>query len=107
VRRNILIILSVAALSYWIARAERAAGESGPLTDWIHTADGWESRSVLAARQAPLPAIHPGLIAAFELMASLLALAAFPGRATPIPNRRVARMPHLVVRERRRALAAS
>lgn len=105
-RRSILVILTVAALSSWIARAQQAAGQTHSPTDWIHTADGWESRSVLAARPAPLPAIHPGLIAAFELMASLLALATFPGQAKPIPNRRVARMPHLVVRERRRTMAA-
>jgi hypothetical protein len=106
VRRSILVIITVASLSYWIARVERAAGQSYRTADWIRTADGWESRAVLAPRPAPLPAIHPGLVAAFELTASLLVLVAFPGRAVAIANRRVARMPHLVVRERRRVMAA-
>jgi hypothetical protein len=85
VRRSLITILAVAAISSWISRAEHASGEGRPRTDWVRTVDGWESRSVLAvASEQPTPELHPGLVAAFQLTASLLALVALPGRAVPV-----------------------
>jgi hypothetical protein len=83
-RRSVLVILIVALLSAWISRAERVSGDSTTDHDWVRTSRGWEHRSGFnAARsQPPLP-IHPGLIAAFQLGASLFVLLAFPGRAVP------------------------
>ena len=95
VRRCVLIILIVAALAAWISRAERVACATSLKNDWVRTAEGWERRAGLNAdRSRPPLGIHPGLIAAFQLGASLFALLAFPGRATPAPaSRRPA--PHL------------
>ena len=78
--RTIATILVVAAISGWISRGEQAVGVSPYPTDWIRTADGWESRSVVQPqhRMAPPPPLHPVVIAGFQLLASLLFLAAFP-----------------------------
>jgi len=50
--------------------------------DWVRTSDGWESSAVL--RMEPFepaePAVHPGLIATFQLGVSLFALLAFPSQ---------------------------
>ena len=83
-RRSLLVILIVAALSAWISQLERAPGATGRQSDWVRTADGWESRQVLELHgAAPAFNLHPGLVAAFQLGASILFLAAFPGRALP------------------------
>jgi hypothetical protein len=102
VRRSLIVILSVAALSGWIGRCERAAGiaaRSG--SDWLRTVDGWEHRRTIEASgpAAPLE-LHPATVAAFQLVASLLVLVAFPERVKPAPLRCVA-APGFV--ERRRA----
>lgn len=84
-RRSILVIAIVAVLSAWIGRVEQAAGDPRSPQDWVRTADGWERRSVLTAERGPqAPEVHPGLVAAFQLGASLLVLLAFPGRAVPV-----------------------
>ncbi len=89
-RRSLLTILIVAAISAWLARAERAAGV-GELEyaapnhpEWVRTADGWQRR-VMLVPEPPTRAfdIHPGLVAAFQLGFSVLVLVAFPGKATP------------------------
>jgi len=92
VRRSILIVLAVAALSVWIARAERAPriaaaaqAASSSANDWVRTVDGWERRSALMAAPPVVSMnLHPGLLAAFQVGASLLALALFPGQALPV-----------------------
>ncbi len=90
VHRSVLIVLAVAALSAWIASAERAPGVAAAPTahgspeDWIRTADGWERRAALNPGPRVLPvSIHPGVLAGFQVVASLLALLVFPGRAVP------------------------
>jgi len=86
--RNLLIILIVAAISSWINSGERAAGDTAYAADWVRTADGWESRVVLEPYEAPSPpAIHPAVIAAFQLLASLFFLAAFPARVSVVARR--------------------
>ena len=90
-RRWILVLLSVAALSALIARAERSAGATSlptaEATDWVRTADGWEPRAVLTATppSKPFP-LHPGLVAAMQMGASLVVLLAFPGRTAPVSS---------------------
>lgn len=85
-RRSLLTILIVAAISGWISHGERAAGLGGVAKDWIRTADGWESRRALTAEEtSAAPAVHPAVIAAFQLGASLFFLAAFPARVTVRP----------------------
>jgi hypothetical protein len=87
-RRSILVIAIVAVLSAWIGRADRAAGVPRPPQDWIRTADGWEQRAALVVERPTQPTqVHPGLVAAFQLGASLLVLLAFPGRAVPVTAR--------------------
>jgi hypothetical protein len=82
--------LAVAALSAWIASAEHAPSVAaapaahGSAEDWIRTADGWERRAALNPGPRVLPSsIHPGVLAGFQVVASLLALLVFPGRAVP------------------------
>jgi hypothetical protein len=78
------VILIVAALSSCIASTEGAAGHAGSRTDWVRTADGWESRTALAVpAKSPRVEIHPALVAALQLGLSLMALVAFPGKAVP------------------------
>lgn len=84
-RRSLLTILTVAALSGLINRWERAPAAVAGRGDWVRTIDGWEPRRVLnrdippASRQ-----VHPGLVAAFQLGASTLALVAFPARVVAV-----------------------
>jgi hypothetical protein len=80
VRRSLLTILIVAAISGWIARAERVSTAADP-TAWVRTSVGWESRAAVEAAGPPAPpAIHPAVIASMELCASLFFLVAFPAR---------------------------
>lgn len=80
-RRSLLTILIVAAIAGWISAGERAAGLVPAGSDWVRTNDGWESRLVLQPREeSPAPTIHPGVIAALQLGASVLFLLAFPSR---------------------------
>lgn len=99
-RRSLFSILAVAALSGVIQQLERAPAAVAERADWVRTVDGWEPRHVLV-RDIPAvsPQVHPGLVAAFQLGASMLALVAFPARvvvrrtaerAAPRRRRRVA-----------------
>jgi hypothetical protein len=105
-RRWILVVLTVALLSALIAQAERSRGavpeaKAGG-SDWVRTVDGWRPRAVLAAKAPSQPlGLHPALVAAFQLGASLLVLLAFPGQAVPLkstaaegPRRPHIRRPH-------------
>ncbi|BBO36447.1 hypothetical protein [Lacipirellula parvula] len=79
-KRSLLTILLVAAISGWISAGERAAGRS-PGGDWVRTRDGWESRFVVEPHETTaLPTIHPGVIAGLQLGASLFFLLAFPSQ---------------------------
>ena len=80
-RHSLLTLLIVAAISGWISRGERAAGLSGQAIDWVRTTDGWESRTAVEPYElsAP-PAVHPAVVAALQLGASLFFLVAFPAR---------------------------
>jgi hypothetical protein len=90
-RRSLMTLLIVAALSAWINRAERAAGlpaEAGP---WVRTSDGWQSRAAVEPQEVSSPPpVHPGVIAALQLGASLLFLVAFPARVAVQPVLRAA-----------------
>jgi hypothetical protein len=78
-RRFLLTFLAVVGLSLWISSVERASGEPRLTKDWVRTADGWESRGVVAARPAAFaPALHPALVATFQLSFSVFCLIAFP-----------------------------
>jgi hypothetical protein len=97
VRRSLLVILIVAVLSAWISRMERPAEATPYETDWVRTADGWQSRTVLAARTSVQPlALHPGLVAAFQLGASLFVLLAIPANVSAVasPARSALAPPH-------------
>ena len=79
-KRSLLTILTVAAISGWISRGERAASvaEAG---DWVRTADGWEVRAVIEPYEPSVPPpVHPAVIAGLQLGASLFFLVAFPAR---------------------------
>lgn len=79
-KRSLLTILIVAAISGWISAGERAAGRT-PVNDWVRTSDGWESRFVVENEpEAAPPTIHPGVIAGLQLGVSLFFLLAFPSQ---------------------------
>ena len=79
-RRSLLTILIVAAIAGWISAGERAVGRTAG-SDWVRTADGWESRVVLEPQaESTAPTIHPGLLAALQLGVSVLFLLACPSR---------------------------
>lgn len=79
-KRSLLTILIVAAISGWISAGERAAGRT-PANGWVRTSDGWESRFVVTPHEeTTLPTIHPGVIAGLQLGVSLFFLLAFPSQ---------------------------
>jgi hypothetical protein len=79
-RRSLLTILIVAAIAGWISAGERAVGRTAG-SDWVRTADGWESRVVLEPQEESTgPPIHPGFLAALQLGVSVLFLLAFPSQ---------------------------
>ncbi len=80
--RRRLFVLLTAAVVWGLAGA---CGQCGTVAssgiDWVRTAEGWQRRRVVEARRpAEPPTLHPATVAAFELAASLLVLAAFPTR---------------------------
>lgn len=82
-RRSLFTIATVAAISSWISWGEHAVGRPGD--DWVRTADGWQSRRVLAAEPfAPPPVVHPAVVAGLQLGMSLFCLIAFPSRVTAV-----------------------
>jgi hypothetical protein len=89
VRRHLLTFLTVVGISLYIAGGERASGGGRLTKDWVRTAHGWESREVIqvTAQSAP-PRLHPGLVAAFQLGASVFCLLAFPASAVPVRRSR-------------------
>jgi hypothetical protein len=71
----------VVCLANWIQGVENAAGDPRPKTDWVRTVDGWESRHAVETHSRGAHAeLHPGLVAAFLLGASIFSLVAFPAR---------------------------
>jgi hypothetical protein len=87
VRRFLFTLLTVVGLSMLISGSEQAGGVSPGAKDWVRTADGWESRHVVQARpRMAAPALHPGLVAAFQLGASVFCLLAFPAQVVALDS---------------------
>ena len=86
-KRSLLTILTVAAISGWISRGERAASIAAEASDWVRTTDGWEVRQVVEPYEpwAP-PPVHPAVIAGLQLGASLFFLVAFPPKVRVLPS---------------------
>lgn len=82
--RSLLIIATVAVIAAAINHFESAQAQRQPQVSpiaWVRTADGWESSAVLSATSASTPpALHPVLVATFQVGVSLFALLAFPSR---------------------------
>jgi hypothetical protein len=78
--RSLCIIATVAALSAVLSGLEHAQAVRGETLNWVRTVDGWEHTAVLNPDLLPgtPPALHPFLVASFELGASLFVLLAFP-----------------------------
>ncbi|MBA3483674.1 MAG: hypothetical protein H0T51_17840 [Pirellulales bacterium] len=86
-KRSLLTILTVAAISGWISRGERAASVA-EASDWVRTADGWEVRQMVEPYEPSVPPpVHPAVIAGLQLGASLFFLVAFPARVRVLPVR--------------------
>ncbi len=76
-----MTFLTVVCLASWIQNVESAARVPSGKTDWVRTIDGWESRRTLDVRAGgPHGEVHPALVAAFLLGASVFCLVAFPAR---------------------------
>ena len=89
-RRCLFTFLAVCGISLWISGAERAAGVAHATKDWVRTSHGWEPRQVVQVRRhTTSPRLHPGLVAAFQLGASVFCLLAFPASAVPVRRSRV------------------
>ena len=84
--RALLTVISVAVISYCLSCWKHSSGERiaiaayAETTSWVRTSSGWERNSVLNLDQRPFfaPALHPSLVACFQLGISLFALLAFP-----------------------------
>ena len=101
-RRSLLTFLTVVCLASWIQGLESAAGVPRPKIQWVRTVEGWESRHAVDVRsQRGRGELHPGLVAAFILGASIFSLVAFPARVA------VHSAPSLVAVPRRRGAPAS
>jgi hypothetical protein len=88
-RRSLFTFLTVCGISLWISGGERAAGVAHGAKDWVRTAHGWEPRQVVQlTHEAAPPRLHPGLVAAFQLGASVFCLLAFPASAVPVGRSR-------------------
>lgn len=93
--RCVITVASVALLSGFLSHLQQAQGQrefasvhsTGP--DWVRTVDGWEPSIVLMSDPdaATPPALHPLLVASFQLTASLFALLAFPAAQAVRANR--------------------
>ena len=102
-KRSLLTILTVAAISGWISRGERAASVA-EASDWVRTADGWEVRAVIEPYEPSVPPpVHPAVIAGLQLGASLFFLLAFHARGRVLP----VRVSDGAAQTRRRAKAAA
>jgi hypothetical protein len=89
-----------------VGRCGHAGTVASSGINWVRTAGGWQPRRVVEARRpAAPPTLHPATVAAFELIASLLALAAFPASARRTAVNRKASANHLP--RRLSALAAT
>lgn len=89
-RRHLLPFLTVVGLSMYIASGERAVGVATLTKDWVRTIHGWESREVLeVTHETGPPRLHPALVAAFQLGASVFCLLAFPASAVPVRRSRL------------------
>ena len=78
-RAALALTLSILALGYWAAAwSGPQAGEQLPPPDpWRRTIDGWEQNDRWQLAELPRAVgLHPGIVAAGQLLASLLALAA-------------------------------
>lgn len=73
-------ILSTCLAHLEIAQGQRSTSLGHPGTSWVRTSDGWERSDLLWLESRPFvrPALHPLLVAGFQLSASLFALIAFP-----------------------------
>jgi hypothetical protein len=102
-KRSLLTILIVAAISGWISHGERAASVA-EASDWVRTADGWEVRQMVEPYEPSTPPpVHPAVIAGLQLGASLFFLVAFPPRVRVLP----VRVSEGAARPRRRAAVAA
>lgn len=80
--RSLFIIAIVAAISGLLSHLESAQAERHSDRAWVRTVDGWEPSSVLTTHSLVegSPALHPLLVASFQLGASVFVLLAFPYR---------------------------
>jgi hypothetical protein len=88
--RCLIVIVSVALLSGLLNHFQHAQGQreiakeiasiQSSATSWVRTVDGWEPSIALELDPdaATPPALHPLLVASFQVFASLLALLGFP-----------------------------
>ena len=91
--RSLFIIAIVAAISGLLSHLESAQAERQPQTHsesaaWVRTVDGWEPSTVLTSHSMieGSPALHPLLVAGFQLGASVFVLLAFPYPRTSSPS---------------------
>jgi hypothetical protein len=87
-----LTLAAVGFLSLWINLPGMASELAGPLTEWRHTADGWEKVSSLteqisnriSSSLAPASGPHPVIVSLLTGLLSTLSLVAFTPPKKPL-----------------------
>jgi hypothetical protein len=72
----VLLLLGIGLASCRIENGSAEVSKPPRAADWVRTSDGWERPGNWAPSLAPPPAVHPLVIAAGQLLVSMLALAA-------------------------------
>jgi hypothetical protein len=75
----LILALTILALGYWAAAwsGPQRAETPSPPDSWRRTIDGWERNERWQLAELPRAVrLHPGIVAAGQMLASLLALSA-------------------------------
>lgn len=78
-RRALALALAILAIGYWAAAwsGQNSGEPATPPDSWRRTIDGWERNDRWQTAAPPRAVrLHPGIVAAGQMLASLLALAA-------------------------------
>lgn len=69
-----LLLAVILAMCHWEGEAVEVRTDA---PSWVRTVDGWERPETWEPVTAPEPIIHPGVVAAGQLLASLAALVVY------------------------------
>ena len=76
-----VLVVAVLLVGGWLSQADLLAidvAEVDQRLAWVRTVDGWERSAAWSAKIPSTPSLHPLVVAAGQLLGSLLALNGFP-----------------------------